>query len=387
MPVEPTPDHRFLIGAPTGRDAKLACKVLARAGIDAMECGGIDELCAEATAGCAGLLLAEEVLTPTHMLRFGALVAAQEPWSDLPVLLFTGKGEDVPAIAATSAVLKELGNVTLLERPLRPLTLVSAVHAALRARRRQYEARRMMAAQAEGLRQRDEFLAMLGHELRNPLSVILYGVDVLERGGQEFATKYQGTIRRQARHLARLVDDLLDVSRVTSGKIALKRAPISLGATLRRCVDAIDPRAREQRQQLEFHEPHEDIMFDGDEVRLDQVFANLIGNAVKYTPAGGHIGVRLSRLGGHAVVSVRDNGAGIAADILPYVFDLFSQAKVTLDRSQGGLGIGLTLARTLVKLHGGSVEAYSAGLGHGSEFIVRLPLAPITESSGAPTAS
>ncbi len=377
MTPELTPDHRFLVGAPTGRDAKLACMVLMRAGIDAMACGGIDELCREATAGCAGLLLAEEVVTPTNVQRLAELVAAQEPWSDLPVLLFTGKGTDVPSIVATSAVLKQLGNVTLLERPLQPLTVVSAVQAALRARRRQYEARRMMAVQAEGLRQRDEFLAMLGHELRNPLSVILYGVDVLERGGQELATKYQGTIRRQARHLARLVDDLLDVSRVTSGKIALKRAPISLGAMLRRCVDAIEPRAREQQQQLEFSDPGEDIILDGDEVRLDQVFANLIGNAVKYTPAGGHIAVRLSHIDGQAVVSVRDDGAGIAADILPYVFDLFSQAKVTLDRSQGGLGIGLTLARTLVVLHGGSVEAHSAGLGHGSEFIVRLPLAPI----------
>ncbi len=375
MTHERTLDQRFLIAAPTGRDAKLACAVLVRAGVEAVACGGIEELCREAKRGCAGLLLAEEVLVPSTVRRLADLVKMQEPWSDLPVLLFTGEGADVQTRGPTKALLEQLGNVTLLERPLRPMTMVSAVHAALRARKRQYEARTMMAEQAEGLRQRDQFLAMLGHELRNPLGVILFGVDVLERSGQERAAKYHATIRRQAKHLARLVDDLLDVSRVTSGKIVLKRARVALGELLRRCVDAIEPRAREQQQRLEFEDAGADLVIDGDEVRLDQIFATLIGNAVKYTPVGGHITVRLGRIDADAVVSVRDDGAGIAAETLPYVFDLFAQAKPTLDRSQGGLGIGLTLVRTLVQLHGGAVEARSEGLGHGSEFVVRLPLA------------
>jgi len=254
------------------------------------------------------------------------------------------------------------------------------VRAALRARRRQYQARQMLAAQAEALRQRDEFLAMLGHELRNPLGVILFSVDVLERGGPERAARYPATIRRQARHLARLVDDLLDVSRVTSGKIVLQRKQLELGELLRRCLDAFEARAHDlhtpRHQRLELHTPAEPVLLDGDEVRLEQVFTNLIGNAVKYTPAGGHISVSLTLEDDLARVRVRDDGLGIAAEMLPYVFDLFAQAKRTLDRSQGGLGVGLTLVRTLVQLHGGSVEAHSPGLGLGCEFIVNLPLTP-----------
>jgi signal transduction histidine kinase len=158
----------------------------------------------------------------------------------------------------------------------------------------------------------------------------------------------------------------------------LKRARVDLGELLRRCVDAIEPRARVLEHHVELQLPDAPITLDGDEIRLDQVFANLVGNAVKYTPAGGHILVRLTRSDDAAVVSVRDDGAGISAETLPYVFDLFAQAKPTLDRSQGGLGIGLTLVRMLVQLHGGSVEAHSEGLGRGSEFTVRLPLADET---------
>ncbi|HEY0135520.1 MAG TPA: HAMP domain-containing sensor histidine kinase [Nannocystis sp.] len=385
MTHERSPDGRFLIAAPTGRDAKLACSVLLRADIDALACGGIDELCREAGRGCAGLLLAEEVLVPTTVQRLKELVAAQEPWSDLPMLLFTGASATLPTRGPTAALLRQLGNVTLLERPLRPITMVSAVQAALRARQRQYEARTMMASMAEGLRQRDQFLAMLGHELRNPLGAILFGIDVLEHGGPERATKCYATIRRQTRHLARLVDDLLDVSRVTSGKIVLKRGPVDLAELLRRCVETLEPRAQEQHQRLDLDVDGEPAVLAGDEVRLEQIFTNLIGNALKYTPASGHIAVRLRRVDAEAIVSVTDDGSGIAADTLPHVFDLFTQAKPTLDRAQGGLGIGLTLVRTLVQLHGGSVEAASEGLGRGSEFTVRLPLVVQSESVVQPS--
>jgi signal transduction histidine kinase len=169
-------DQRILIAAPTGRDARLACAALERAGITAVACAGIDELCQAAESGCAALLLAEEVLRPATVDRLAALVAAQEAWSDLPVLLFTGAGASVQTPGPSAAVLERLGNVTLLERPLRQMTMVSAVRAALRARERQYQARTMMAAQAEALRQRDQFLAMLGHELRNPLGAISFAL-------------------------------------------------------------------------------------------------------------------------------------------------------------------------------------------------------------------
>jgi len=295
-------------------------------------------------------------------------------------MLLTAEDTNTRTRGPTAAMLARLGNVTLLERPLRPMTMVAAVQSALRARRRQYQARRLLLDQAEALRQRDEFLAMLGHELRNPLGVILFSVDVLERGGPERAARYPATIRRQAKHLARLVDDLLDVSRVTSGKIALQRQSIELGELLRRCLEAFEARAHDSNspshQHLALHAPQQHVLLDGDEVRLEQIFTNLIGNAIKYTPAGGHITVTLTRDHDTAHVSILDDGLGIAPEMLPYVFDLFAQAKRTLDRSQGGLGIGLTLVRTLVNLHGGSVEAHSPGLGRGCEFIVHLPLNP-----------
>jgi CheY-like chemotaxis protein len=234
---------------------------------------------------------------------------------------------------------------------------------------------------------------MLGHELRNPLGVILLAADVLEAGGP--VDRQREVIRRHGRHLARLVDDLLDVSRVTTGKIILQRQPVDLVAVLARCVASSRAALDAQRLHLTFDEGGGPLLVDGDPVRLEQVFANLVTNAIKYTPAGGAITLRAEREGAEAVVRVRDTGVGLTREMLPRIFDLFTQVERTLDRSQGGLGIGLTLVRSLVGLHGGSVEADSAGPGRGSEFVVRLPLdmarhdaanAAADEADGAPCA-
>jgi PAS domain S-box-containing protein len=228
-------------------------------------------------------------------------------------------------------------------------------------------------AEAEAAnRAKDEFLAMLGHELRNPLGTITNAVTVLERLVAEGATQQlTAMIRRQTGHLSRLVDDLLDVARVTSGKIGLQAQPVDLHALAGRCLDTLAHAGRT-------HEHHVSLRGGpvhavGDVARLEQVVNNLVDNALKYTPAGGAVTVVTERVDGDAVLRVRDTGRGISAEVLAHVFDLFVQAPQALDRARGGLGLGLTLVKRLVELHGGSVSASSEGPDRGSEFVVRLP--------------
>jgi PAS domain S-box-containing protein len=228
--------------------------------------------------------------------------------------------------------------------------------------------------EAEALaRAKDEFLAMLGHELRNPLGTITNALAVLNRrAGDEDLRRFTAIIGRQAMHLTRLVDDLLDVARVTSGKIELRHEPVELRALARRCVDALAQAGRtgEHRVTVEGEALH----VEGDPARLEQVVSNLLDNALKYTPRGGAVTVRTTAAGAHAALSVRDTGEGIRPDLLHRIFDLFVQEPQALDRSRGGLGLGLTLVKRLVELHGGAVAVASEGAGRGSEFTIRLPL-------------
>jgi signal transduction histidine kinase/CheY-like chemotaxis protein len=226
-------------------------------------------------------------------------------------------------------------------------------------------------AEAEAAsRAKDEFLAMLGHELRNPLGAISNATRVLHQIGDQ-ATRLQDIIGRQTHHLARLLDDLLDVSRMTSGKILLHRQAVDLRETVAHSLAALEHEGKTGRHDVQVDT--ESAVVDGDPTRLEQVVRNLLDNALKYTPAGGRVTVSVRREGDEAVLRVSDTGAGIAPDVLPRVFDLFVQAERSLDRSMGGLGLGLTLVRRLVELHGGSVAAASPGPERGSEFLVRLP--------------
>ena len=235
---------------------------------------------------------------------------------------------------------------------------------------------------------KDEFLAMLGHELRNPLSPILSGLELIRR--QEAlppgTARQLDAMERQARHLTRLVDDLLDVSRISRGVIELRRSTFPLRSALLAAVESVRPLLDQEghRLSLGLHEPP--LYVQADPVRLTQVFSNLMTNAAKYTPTGGSIDVSVSQEGGSAVVRIRDSGIGIERDVLPRVFDLFVQAPRALDRSKGGLGIGLTLVKRLLVLHGGDVEAHSEGPGRGSEFVVRLPLAEAHAEESVPPA-
>lgn len=238
------------------------------------------------------------------------------------------------------------------------------------------ERRQMEEALKEADRCKDEFLATLAHELRNPLAPLRNALHVLRlsAGDERAAERTYAMMERQVNHLVRLVDDLLEVSRITRGKIELKRESVELAAVIRSAIETSQPLIEAARHRFIVSLPEEELLLDADPVRLTQVFANLLNNAAKYMEPGGDVRLTAWREEDTAVVSVQDMGLGISAEALPHVFDLFTQIDRSAGRAQGGLGIGLALAQSLAQLHGGSLSARSAGLGQGSEFIVRLPL-------------
>ena len=223
-------------------------------------------------------------------------------------------------------------------------------------------------------RRKDEFFAMLGHELRNPLAPILTALELMRIRGEIGGDSERAMIERQTRHLVRLVDDLLDISRITRGKIELRKMRVDLGAVIGHAVEASSPLLEQRGHHVSIAAPRNLVFVDGDEIRLAQIFQNLVTNAAKYTPSGGSITLQLTTRDGTAITEIEDNGEGIAAEVLPTIFDPFVQGARKLDRAQGGLGIGLTLVRSLCQLHGGEVEVHSDGPGRGSRFTVRLPL-------------
>jgi len=237
------------------------------------------------------------------------------------------------------------------------------------------EAQELREAALIARRRQDEFLAMLGHELRNPLGPIRNAVEVLARlhDAQPIPRPILDIIRRQVQQMMRLLDDLLDVSRVTQGKVTLQRRPTEITEFINRAVEATNELVKERNQQFTLDLPAVPLHVDGDTVRLAQVFSNLLQNASKYTQAGGSITLRAERKGESVVIRVTDNGMGISAKALPYVFELFAQDERAMARSQGGLGIGLTVVRRMVELHDGTVKISSDGRGQGSEFVVTLP--------------
>jgi signal transduction histidine kinase len=251
-------------------------------------------------------------------------------------------------------------------------------------REREHLLIRAQAARAEAEaanRAKDEFLAMLGHELRNPLAAIISAVSVLDRiGGQDdVAMRAREAIRHQITHLGRLVDDLLDIVHVTTGEIALSREPLNLATSVQRSVSDLAGTGRLERHVVDVRA--EPVWANADPVRLNQVVSNLVLNAIKYTSPGGTIRIRVIGEGTLAIIGVSDTGIGIPPRLLPHMFDAPAQGERRLVHAQGGLGVGLTLVRRLVELHGGQVEAFSEGPGHGSEFVVRLPrIAPVKQN-------
>jgi len=240
-----------------------------------------------------------------------------------------------------------------------------------------YERLRLLERLREADRRKDEFIAMLAHELRNPLFPVRNALQLLRLadGKHDVIEAARGVMERQVAQMVRLVDDLLDVARITRGKLELRRERVELAVLVNHAVEAGRPLIEQMAHTLEIHLPSEPVYLDADAVRLTQVILNLLNNAAKYTEPGGHITLTATREEGEVAVAVRDTGIGISADMLPNVFDIFTQVEPPADRSQGGLGLGLTLVKHLAELHGGSVEATSYGTGRGSTFTVRLPVA------------
>ena len=388
MRAFPTADsERVLVVAPTAKDAELTRSILAEAGLACDVCAELKEAASEIRKGVGVVLTTDDVMADRDI---GALVDAlesQPAWSDVPVLVLSGSGAD--SVAATRAM-ELLGNVTVLERPVRVTTLISSLRTAIRATRRQYQIRdqltdlRRAEAQLRDIdRRKDEFLATLAHELRNPLAPMRNALHILKmKGNDQAATDQVRTMmERQLAQMVRLIDDLLDVSRITRGKLTLHKERIELAAVVADAVDTARPHIEAAGHELDVSLPTEPVYLDVDPVRLAQVLSNLLNNAAKYTERGGRIWVAGRRRDDQIEVRVRDSGIGIPAESLSSIFEMFAQVDRSLEKSHGGLGIGLTLVKRLTEMHGGSVEAKSEGVGKGSEFIVRLPAARVPTRS------
>ena len=360
-------DRRLLVLAPTGRDAQLATEVLGGHGFVAERCASAEGLCTEIRRGAGAAIVAGEALNPVARQTLLDCLRSQPFWSELPVIVLARRGEDLGALHASFEC-----NMTILERPVQIDTLVAASQAALRARHRQYEVRDLVEQLRETDRRKDEFLAMLGHELRNPLGVIRTALELLRDCEADSLPRQVVRIDHQISHLSRMVDDLLDLSRVSRGRITLQRQPCDLGQLASSALDA--SAAATRGRPVVFERAPEALWVDADPVRLEQVVTNLVQNALKYSGPETPINVAVEREHGWARLRVRDRGIGIEPQELGRIFDTFHQLPTSLARSGGGLGLGLSLVRHLVRLHGGRVEARSEGLGKGSEFIVRIPL-------------
>lgn len=387
--MERLADERILVLMPTMKDNERIARMFASSGLGFYACADMADLCGQMEHGAAVALVTEEAILADGRGCLSNALANQPPWSDFPLIVLAREQGGADR-------LRESMNVTLVERPVRMRSLLSVLRAALRSRRHQYEIRDHLARQQrseEALRQadrrKDEFLATLAHELRNPLAPLRNSINLLQMTAsddQRIAPVCE-IMERQVNHLVRLVDDLMEVSRITRGRIDLRWDTVELAAVLRSALETSRLLLDDAGVQLALSLPQQPVVLHGDFVRLSQIFGNLLNNAAKYTDAGGQVWFTARCEGDEVVVSVRDTGIGIAQDALPKVFDMFMQADRATTRSKGGLGIGLTLVRSLVELHGGSITARSEGPDRGSEFIVRLPLAKTCDdsnNSGAP---
>ncbi len=378
--LAPGASLRVLLLLPTARDADLTCGILEDNGLDCHVCHSATELTQALALGAGAVLVGEELLMADGVhAALAQVLGDQGAWSDLPILLLTGRGADSLAVGDAVAA---LGNVTLLERPLRVSALLSALRTALRARARQYEIRdhlealeRARDAEADAVRRKNEFLAMLAHELRNPLAPIRNALHVLsmEEADASRRKALHATMSRQVDHMVRLMDDLMEASRVSRGRIELRRRSIDLRHALRSALELSAPLVEAGGIHLHVDMPDRPLVVDADSVRLTQVFGNLLNNAAKYGHPGGRIWVRASAAGDAVVVEIRDDGIGIESGVLPHVFELFTQGRRDRNRLQDGLGIGLALVKQLVELHEGHVEVDSEGVDTGTRVTVRLP--------------
>jgi signal transduction histidine kinase len=381
-------DRRVLIFPPSRRDGEVTRDLLERGDLSCYVCYDALILARELELGVGTMVLTDAALVAPNFDLVLAVLARQSPWSDLPIVLLCQAGRQTPPVAR---IISSFTNVVLLDRPASARALVSAVQTAIRARLRQYETREQLRALREAEeallgreqqlhtadRRKDEFLAMLAHELRNPLAPIRNASELLARTlpAEPRMQATVGIVKRQVAHLTRLVDDLLDVSRITQGRIELQCHPIDLKTVVAQAMESVEPLMREKRHKVFVASSDGPVCVNGDGARLVQCVSNILTNSAKYTDRGGEIHIETRKEPpDQAVITITDNGVGIPQELLPQIFQLFVQSDRSLDRSQGGLGIGLSVVQRLVDMHGGRVSACSAGPGKGSTFEIRLPL-------------
>lgn len=394
-------ENRVLLVPPTRRDGEVTTALLAKSGLQCAVCRNLEDLSEEILIGAGAVLLTEEALAATGIAQLVAVLEAEPAWSQLPIVLLMRGG--VQSTVAAKA-LQALRNVTLLERPATMRSVASALQAAVRGRQRQYQIRDQLeeirraeaharqlqeqlallleserAARADAERAsktKDEFLATLSHELRTPLNAIFGWTQILGLPAVAPQTLQEGIaiIDRNVRAQAKLIEDLLDMSRIISGKVRLDVQTVDLSEVLNAIFESVRPAAEAKQLRLERRIDPLAGPVSGDPARLQQVFWNLLSNAIKFTPNTGTIQLVTQRVGSHVEIRVSDSGDGIRADFLPRLFDRFSQADASSTRRHGGLGLGLSIVKNLVELHGGTVHAQSAGESQGATFVVRLPL-------------
>jgi PAS domain S-box-containing protein len=308
------------------------------------------------------------------------LVGRGERVDHFDTIRLTKDGRRIAISLTVSPVRDSRGHIVGASKVARDVSERKTAEQALRESEQRLRASEQALRDAD--RRKDEFLALLAHELRNPLAPIRYALAASKKDGRtpEQQKRAEEIIERQVAHMSRLLDDLLDVSRVTRGTLELKKNPTELTLVIGSAIETARPVLDAKRHTLSLDLPKHAVRLEADPVRLAQVFSNLLINSAKYTDPGGHIQLRAAQHGREVVVAVRDNGMGISGEMMPRLFTLFSQAPSAVGRSEGGLGVGLSLVRGLVSLHGGSVDALSDGPGQGSEFIVRIPVGAPSDS-------
>jgi signal transduction histidine kinase/CheY-like chemotaxis protein len=400
-------ETRVIILPPTHADGLAMGKLFGACHIGFAICRTNPELCIAQRAGAGALIVSEEALLadPSGVLT---CIADQAVWSDLPVIVLSRSGRESAALAQ---IIPRLGNVSVVERPVRTSTLIALVRSALRARDRQYQVREYLAeqerarqlisdaersyrslldseraarSQAEHAgRTKDEFLATLSHELRTPLNAVLGWTQVLRRSSPLPKDVMDGltVIERNARAQAQIIDDLLDMSSIISGKVRLDVDRLDLASIVAATIETVKPAALAKGIRLQMLLDPRAGPVRGDSNRLQQVFWNLLTNAVKFTHKEGRVTASLARVNSHVEIEISDNGEGIDPAFLPHVFDRFRQADASSARRHGGLGLGLSIVKQLVELHGGVISANSAGRDLGSTFRVSLPLMAVLEDA------
>lgn len=382
-------DAVAFVASANSDDAAITVELLEEHGIRAQAFGNLRELENDLTITTGCLILAEDVLFEEEVPALRAALESLPAWFDIPLIVVARNIGSLLGIFAEA--FPKSGNVTFLERPLNPYSLVSAVRVALQATARQHEVGRLVREREEAVALRDEFLAMLAHELRNPLASMRNATYLLRNLDLQDprAVNHTNILDRQVNHLARMVDDLMDVERLERSKMVLQVEGSDLNRVVASAVESSLPIAHARGHQITVRYGTAEMPVDVDVVRIEQVICNLINNSAKFSPIPGEIWVDTSVDAGFATISVRDAGNGFESDSGERLFQPFLQVNQPIARTAGGLGIGLTIVRRIVELHGGSVKAESEGLGRGATFTVSLPrrIAAARDSVAPQTAS